>query len=443
MSVKSCEKLEKSTVALTVEVSADDFEAAIERTYKKQRGKLKVPGFRPGKAPRKMIEHVYGQGVFYEDAINDSLPDIYEAAVKEQELHVVGYPKVELKDVGPQGYTFVATVAVYPEVTLGEYKGIEVPKAEVSVSDEEVENRLKAMAERNSRIVDLDSAAENGDIVNINYKGYIDGVPFSGGEDKDVDLELGSGTFIPGFEEQLIGISAGEERDINVTFPEDYHEDLAGKPATFHVEANAVKRKEVPTLDDEFAVDVSEFDTLDELRQDVRRMITEEREEIQRRNFEDAALRKVAEGITCDVPDDMVEIEARNRVEAFARQIEAKGMPFKDYLRISGSTVEQLVEDAKESSLLQVRMDLAANAIAKAENFEATDEEVEAEYKKMTETFDADMETVKEYMTDEIVRKQVCHDKAVAFVVDNAVPVAPPTEEIADGEQDEPAGEQE
>lgn len=431
MSVKSCEKLEKSTVALTVEVSAADFEAAIERTYRKQRGKLRIPGFRPGKAPRKMIEHFYGANVFYEDAINDSFPEVYEAAVKEQDLHVVGYPQVELKEAGPQGYTIVATVAVYPEVTLGQYKGLEVPRMEVSVSDEAVENRLKAMAERNSRVVDLDRAAENGDIVNINYKGYMDGVPFDGGEDKEFDLELGSGAFIPGFEDQLVGISAGESRDINVTFPENYNEKLAGKPAAFHVEANAVKRKEVPALDDDFAVDVSEFDTLEELRQDVRRTLTEEQEEIQRRAFEDAAIRKAAEGITCDVPDAMVEEEAKRRVENFARQIEARGMDFKDYLSMGGTTVRQLLDEAAEPSREQVRIDLTAKAIADAENIEATDEEVEKEYEKMTETFNADLETVKKYVTDEVVRNQVRYDKAVALVAESAVPIAPPVEEKA------------
>ena len=230
MSVKSCEKLEKSMVALTVEVSAADFEAAVEKAYRKQRGSIRMPGFRPGKAPRKMIENMYGAGVFYEEAVNIALPDAYSGAVKESELHVVGYPQVELLEVGKEGFSFKATVAVYPEVTLGQYKGVEAPRAEVNVTGEDVDARLKEMAERDSRMVSVeDRPVENGDIVNIDFEGFLNGEPFDGGKSDSFDLEIGSGSFVPGFEEQLVGMNAGEEKDIDITFPEDYHADLAGK----------------------------------------------------------------------------------------------------------------------------------------------------------------------------------------------------------------------
>ena len=286
MSVKSCEKLEKSMVALTVEVSAGEFEAAVEKAYRKQRGSIRVPGFRPGKAPRKMIENMYGAGVFYEEAVNEALPDAYTAAVKEQELEVVGYPEVELLSVGKEGFSFKATVAVYPEVTLGQYKGVEAPKAEVSVTDEDVEGRIKEMADRNSRMVSVeDRAVAKGDIANIDFEGFLDGVPFDGGKSDSFDLEIGSGQFVPGFEDQVAGMSISEEKDINITFPEDYHADLAGKAVVFHVKVNAIKVKEIPALDDEFAKDVSEFDTLEELKKDVREKMLAEREEGAKRSF--------------------------------------------------------------------------------------------------------------------------------------------------------------
>ena len=279
MSVKSCETLEKSMVALTVEVGAADFEAAVEKAYRKQRGSIRMPGFRPGKAPRKMIERMYGEAIFYEEAVNAALPDAYGAAVKEKELQVVGYPQVELLEVGKEGFSFKATVAVYPQVTLGQYKGIEAPKAEVKVLAADVNARLKEMADRNSRMVSVERKVKKGDVANIDFEGFMDGVPFDGGKSDNFDLEIGSGQFVPGFEDQIIGMEIGEEKDLDITFPEDYHADLAGKSVVFHVKVNAVKVKETPALDDEFAKDVSEFDTLAELKKDVKAKLTEEREE--------------------------------------------------------------------------------------------------------------------------------------------------------------------
>ena len=425
MSVKNCEKLEKSMVALTVEVGAADFEAAVEKAYKKQRGQIRVPGFRPGKAPRKMIEAMFGAQVFYEEAVNIALPDAYEEAVKEQDLQVVGYPQVELLDVGKEGFSFKATVAVFPEMTLGQYKGLEAPRAEAKVTDEDVDARLKEMAERNSRMVSVDRAVEKGDIANINFEGFLDGEPFDGGKGEDHDLEIGSGSFVPGFEDQLIGMSAGEEKDIDITFPEDYHADLAGKAVVFHVKVNAVKVKEVPAIDDEFAKDVSEFDTLDELKADVRGKITAEREEAAGRAFEDILMGKVADGLTGEIPDAMVEAQAQRFVDNFRMQIQSQGLPFDKYLEMTTMDVDSLLEQAKEPAARQVKMDLAVGAIIKAEGLEATDEDVDAEYEKMAKQYGMEAEEIKKYMDAEVIREQVLREKAIRVVVDSAVAVEP------------------
>ena len=425
MSVKNCEKLEKSMVALTVEVGAADFEAAVEKAYKKQRGQIRVPGFRPGKAPRKMIEAMFGAQVFYEEAVNIALPVAYEEAVKEQDLQVVGYPQVELLDVGKEGFSFKATVAVFPEMTLGQYKGLEAPRAEAKVTDEDVDARLKEMAERNSRMVSVDRAVEKGDIANINFEGFLDGEPFDGGKGEDHDLEIGSGSFVPGFEDQLIGMKAEEERDINITFPEDYHADLAGKAVVFHVKVNAVKVKEVPAIDDEFAKDVSEFDTLDELKADVRGKITAEREEAAGRAFEDILMGKVADGLTGEIPDAMVEAQAQRFVDNFRMQIQSQGLPFDKYLEMTNMDVDSLLEQAKEPAARQVKMDLAVGAIIKAEGLEATDEDVDAEYEKMAKQYGREAEEIKKYMDAEVIREQVLREKAIRVVVDSAVAVEP------------------
>lgn len=425
MSVKNCEKLEKSMVALTVEVGAADFEAAVEKAYKKQRGQIRVPGFRPGKAPRKMIEAMFGAQVFYEEAVNIALPDAYEEAVKEQDLQVVGYPQVELLDVGKEGFSFKATVAVFPEMTLGQYKGLEAPRAEAKVTDEDVDARLKEMAERNSRMVSVDRAVEKGDIANINFEGFLDGEPFDGGKGEDHDLEIGSGSFVPGFEDQLIGMKAEEERDINITFPEDYHADLAGKAVVFHVKVNAVKVKEVPAIDDEFAKDVSEFDTLDELKADVRGKITAEREAAAGRAFEDILMGKVADGLTSEIPDAMVEAQAQRFVDNFRMQIQSQGLPFDKYLEMTKMDEDSLLEQAKEPAARQVKMDLAVGAIIKAEGLEATDEDVDAEYEKMAKQYGMEAEEIKKYMDAEVIREQVLRDKAIRVVVDSAVAVEP------------------
>ncbi len=425
MSVKNCEKREKSMVELTVEVSAADFEAAVEKAYRKQRGKINMPGFRPGKAPRKMIESMYGPEVFYEEAVNIALPDAYMNAVKEQELDVVGYPEVELLEVGKEGFSFKATVAVYPEVTLGQYKGLEAPKAEVKVMAADVNARLKEMAERNSRMVSVDRAVKKGNTANINFEGFLEGVPFEGGKGEDYDLAIGSGSFVPGFEEQLIGMKAEEEKDIDITFPEDYHADLAGKAVVFHVKVNAVKVKEVPAIDDEFAKDVSEFDTLAELKKDVKAKMITEREEAANRAFEDILMEKVAEGLTCDIPDAMVEEQAKRFTDNFKMQLQSQGLSFEQYKQMTNMDEAALLEQAKEPAARQVRMDLAVGAIIKAENIEATDADVDAEYEKMAKQYGMEVENLKKYIEAEVIREQVVRSKAIAVVVDSAVAVKP------------------
>ena len=429
MSVKSCEKLDKSKVALTIEADAAAFEAAINKAYLQQRSKISVPGFRPGKAPRKMIESMYGAEVFYEEAVNILLPDAYEAAVKEQELKVVGYPEVELESCGKDGVVFKCTVAVYPEVTLGQYKGLEAPKAEVNVTDEDVDNRLNEMADRNSRLVSVEREIQKGDTADIDFEGFDNGVAFDGGKGENFDLEIGSGSFVPGFEDQLIGMKAGEEKDIDITFPENYTPELAGKPVVFHVKVNEVKVKELPAIDDEFAKDVSEFDTLKELKADIKKKMTDERTAAAQRAFEDVLMTKVAEGIKADIPDEMIEMQAHQMLEGFKQQLASQGIPFDQYTKMTGMNEEQIIMDAKEPATNQVRMDLAIRAIIKAENLEVSDEEVENEMKSVAEKYGMDLDTVKKYLRTEDVKEQVMREKVIKVVADSATAVAPEVKE--------------
>ena len=443
MTVKSCEKLEKSQVALTIEVGAAEFEAAVEKAYQKMRRKINVPGFRPGKAPRKMIERMYGAEVFFEEAINIAFPEAYEAAVEQEKLQVVGYPAVEMVgEVTKDGFTFKATAPVYPEVTLGEYKGLKAEKPEVKVTAADVDERLKTLADRNTRLVSVDREAKSGDTAVIDFEGFKDGVPFEGGKGTNHSLELGSGSFVPGFEDQVIGMKAGEEKDIDITFPENYHADLAGKSVVFKVKVHEVKEKEVPEMDDEFAKDVSEFDTLKELKADLKKKITEERQKDADRAFEENLMNQVAENITADIPDVMVENQARQYLDNFKAQI-SRQFPYEEYKKMTGMDDEKLLADAREPALRQVKMDLAVAAIIKAENIEASDEDVEAEYKKMAEQFGMDVDMVKKYLVKEQVQDQLLSQKAVAVVVDSATAEKPKKaakkEETAEGEEKKPA----
>ena len=437
MTVKSCEKLEKSRVALTIETSAEEFEAAVNKAYLKMRGKINVPGFRVGKAPRKIIEKMYGAEVFYEEAVNIILPDAYEAAVKEQELEVVGYPQVELESCTKDGVVFKCTVAVYPEVKLGQYKGLEAPKAEVKVVAADVNARLKEMADRNSRLVSVERAVKKGDTADIDFEGFDNGVAFDGGKGENFDLEIGSGSFVPGFEDQLIGMKAGEEKDLDLTFPENYPPELAGKPVVFHVKVNEVKEKQVPAIDDEFAKDVSEFDTLKDLKADIKKKLTAERTESAQRAFEDVLMAKVAEGIEADIPEEMVELQAERMMEQFKQQLASQGIPFDQYLKMTNTAEADFRKQAQGPAADQVKMDLAVEAIIKAEGLEASDEDVESEMKSVAEKYGMDLDTVKKYLRPEDVKEQVIREKVVKLVADSAVAVAPAEEKAeleAEGE---------
>ena len=437
MTVKSCEKLEKSRVAPTIETSAEEFEAAVNKAYLKMRGKINVPGFRVGKAPRKIIEKMYGAEVFYEEAVNIILPDAYEAAVKEQELEVVGYPQVELESCTKDGVVFKCTVAVYPEVKLGQYKGLEAPKAEVKVVAADVNARLKEMADRNSRLVSVERAVKKGDTADIDFEGFDNGVAFDGGKGENFDLEIGSGSFVPGFEDQLIGMKAGEEKDIDITFPENYTPELAGKPVVFHVKVNEVKEKQVPAIDDEFAKDVSEFDTLKDLKADIKKKLTAERTESAQRAFEDVLMAKVAEGIEADIPEEMVELQAERMMEQFKQQLASQGIPFDQYLKMTNTAEADFRKQAQGPAADQVKMDLAVEAIIKAEGLEASDEDVESEMKSVAEKYGMDLDAVKKYLRPEDVKEQVIREKVVKLVADSAVAVAPAEEKAeleAEGE---------
>ena len=430
MILKSCEKLEKSEAKLTIQVEAAEFEAAVEKAYLKERKKIRLPGFRPGKAPRKMIENAYGEGVFYEDAVESSWAPAFMQAVEQENLHFVGDPKIDLEDkITKDGYTFTAVVALYPEVTLGQYKGLSATRPVVTVTDEDVDKRLQELADRNSRLVSVDREAKDGDTAVIDFEGFKDGVPFDGGKGENFDLEIGSGSFVPGFEDQLVGMKAGEEKDIDITFPENYTPELAGKPVVFHVKVNEVKHKEVPAIDDEFAKDVSEFDTLDELKADTRKKLVEDREAAAQRAFEDALMQKVADGIQADIPDEMVDVQAQQMMENFQQQLAAQGIPFDQYLKMTNTTEDDFKKQAHEPALQQVRMDLAVAALVKAEEIEATAEEIEAEMKSVADKYGMDLDTIKKYLPEADVREQVLRSKAIKAVADAAVAVAPVVEE--------------
>ncbi|MCR5825137.1 MAG: trigger factor [Oscillospiraceae bacterium] len=436
MTVKNVEKLEKSRVALEVAVDAEEFEAAVAKAYVKMRGKINVPGFRPGKAPRKMIEKLYGPEVFYSEAVDASFPEAYEKAVVAENLNTIGYPEVEMVgDVSAEGYTFKATVAVYPEVKLGAYKGVSAVKDEVVVSDDDVTGRLNDMAERNARLVSVEREAQLGDTAVIDYEGFLDGVPFEGGKGEDHQLVLGSGSFVPGFEDQVVGMKAGEEKDIDITFPEDYTAELAGKAVVFHVKCKEVKFKELPALDDEFAKDVSEFDTIDELRADTRKQIEDERKKSVDVAFENALMEKVGEGIEADIPEILIEEQCRRFLDEFKSRLAAQGIPYEQYAKMTNMDEAKFMADGRDTAIKQVRMDLAVAKIIEEEKLEASEEEIAAEYKRVGESYGMDVETVKKYLSEGDIRSSVLNGKVISLVVDNAVVEEKPAEEDKPAEQ--------
>ena len=429
MTVKSCEKLEKSRVALTIETSAEEFEAAVNKAYLKMRGKINVPGFRVGKAPRKIIEKMYGAEVFYEEAVNIILPDAYEAAVKEQELNVVGYPEVELESCTKDGVVFKCTVAIYPEVKLGQYKGLEAPKAEVKVAAADVNARLKEMADRNSRLVSVDRAVKKGDTADIDFEGFDNGKAFDGGKGENFDLEIGSGSFVPGFEDQLIGMKAGEEKDIDITFPENYHEDLAGKAVVFHVKVNKVTETIVPAQDDDFARDVSEFDSLEELKNDIRAKALNNAQKQIDNAFENACIEKAAENTTVDMPSALVDNELDVQMERFAYQLQMSGYSMDQYAKMMGGDVNSMRNAFRPAAEKQARITVTLNKIVEAENITVSDEEVEAEYADLAKQYELELDKVKSMVPAEEITDSLKSKKAIRIIVDSAKAVAPAAKE--------------
>ncbi|MBQ9120005.1 MAG: trigger factor [Lachnospiraceae bacterium] len=420
------EDLGKNMVKLTIEATAEDFEKALEKAYQKNKGKINVQGFRKGKAPRAIVEKMYGAGIFYEDAANEIIPDAYEAAAKESGLDIVSRPEIDVTQIEKgQAFIFTAEVAVKPEVTLGEYKGIEVAKAEIEVTEDEVNAEIDRAREQNSRMVTVeDRAVADGDMTTIDFEGFVDGVAFEGGKGTDYPLTIGSHSFIDTFEEQLIGKNIGEECEVNVTFPEEYHAaELAGKPAMFKVTVKAIKVKELPELDDDFAQDVSEFDTLAEYKEDVKKNLTERKEKEAKSAKEETVVEKIIENATMDIPQPMVETQKRQMAEEFAQRLQMQGLGLEQYFQFTGMDANKFMETLEPQALKRIQSRLVLEAVVKAENITVSDEEVEAEMQKMADAYKMELDKVKELIGEE-ERKSLSQDiavqKAVDFVVDQA-----------------------
>lgn len=433
MNVKSVEK-ENGKAKVVVEIDKAEFEQALNKAYAKCRKDIMLPGFRKGKAPRKMVESMYGATVFYEDAVNEIFPDIYTKAIVEQELKAVGSPSVSNMGTPDEGgVVLTIETELYPEVTLGQYKGLEVPKREVKVEESEVDAEVNRMAERNARIETVDRAAANGDTVVIDFEGFVDDQPFQGGKAEDYSLTLGSGSFIPGFEDALVGAVAGEERDVNVTFPEDYSaKELAGKPAVFKCKVHEVKESIKPELDDEFAKDVSEFDTLDALKDDIRTRFTKSRTEQNERAFESAAVQMAAANMTCNIPACMIDEQVDHQIEQFAYQLQSQGMKMEDYVKMVGGDLSSLRASMRPMAEQTVRSDILLSEIAHAENLEVTDEEVEEELKKLAEQYQMELDKVKAAVDTAAVKSDLMGRKAAKLITDSAVAVAPTEEKKED-----------
>ena len=414
------EKLEKNMAKLTIEASAEDFEKAIQKVYLKARGKINIPGFRKGKAPRKLIEKMYGTGVFYEDAANDLIPTAYAEALKDCDLEIVSRPEINVTQIkAGKPFIFTAEVAVKPEVTLGEYKGVEVEKSDVEVTEEDINKEVDKERENNSRTIDVDDrAVESGDIIKLDFDGSVDGVPFEGGKAENYTLTIGSGSFIPGFEDQLIGTKIGEEKDVTVTFPEDYHEkSLAGKEAVFKCKVNAISVKELPEADDEFASEVSEFETLAEYKEDIKKKLTEKKEKAARAKKEAQAIEKAVENATMEIPDAMIDTQVQSMMEDFARRMQSQGLSLEQYFQFTGMDVKKMHDQMKPEALKRIQNSLVLEAVAKAENIEISDEKVDEEIAKMAEAYKMEVEKLKD-LIGESEKDQMKKDLAVQAAAD-------------------------
>ena len=420
------EKMEKNMAKLTIEVSAEDVEKAMQSAYQKAKGRISIPGFRKGKAPRKMIEQMYGKGVFLEDAVNALIPEHYSKALGECELEIVSQPKIDLVQTEPgKALIFTAEVAVKPEVTLGEYKGVEVPKSEIEVTDEEVDAEVKKEQEKNSRTINVeDRAAQLNDIVTIDFEGSVDGVPFDGGQATEYPLTLGSNTFIPGFEDQLVGAKVGDDVDVKVTFPEEYQaKKLPGKEAIFKCAVKKIEAKELPELDDDFAKDVSEFDTLAEYKEHVKTNLVEKKENEAKHAKEDAAVDKIIENAQMDIPEAMLETQCRQMLDDFSRRMQSQGLSMDQYFQFTGMTAEKMMEDMKPQALKRIQTRLVLEKVAEVENIQPTEEEVNEEISKMAEAYKMEADKLKELLGErelEQMKKDMAVQKAVTLVADAA-----------------------
>ena len=430
------EKLEKNMAKLTIEVSAEDLDKAMEKAYQKQKSRISLPGFRKGKAPRKMIESMYGKGVFMEDAVNSLVPQEYTKALGECDLEIVSQPEINVTQMEPgKALIFTADVAVKPEVTLGDYKGVEVPKSEIAVTDEEVDAEVKKEQDKNARTVAVeDRAAANGDITTIDFEGFVDGVAFEGGKGTDYALTLGSGTFIPGFEDQLVGANTGDHVEVKVTFPEEYQaKELAGKEAVFQCDVKKIETKEVPELDDEFAKDVSEFDTLAEYKEDVKKKLTEKKEKEARTAKENAAVDKAIENAQMDIPELMTKTECRQMMDDFSRRMQQQGLSMEQYFQFTGQSMDKMMEDMKPQALKRIQTRLVLEKVAEAENIQPSEEEITEEIQKMADAYKMEADKIREAIGEsglEQMKKDMAVQKAVTVIADEAVEV----EKSADAE---------
>ena len=423
------EKLEKNMAKLTIEVSADELEKAIQAAYLKQKNRINIPGFRKGKAPRAMIEKMYGAGIFYEDAANALIPNAYSEALAECEETIVSQPSIDVVQLEKgKPFIFTAEVALKPEVTLGEYKGLEVPKSELEVTEEEVAGELRKEQESNSRTIDVDDrAVADGDKVTLDFEGFVDGEAFDGGKGTDYPLTIGSGAFIPGFEEQLVGVEIGKETEVNVTFPENYQaENLAGKPAVFKCTVKKIEVKELPELDDEFAKDVSEFDTLEEYKADIKKNLEEKKADAAKRAKEDAAVDAAIEKASMEIPDAMLDTLVSNMIEDFARRIQSQGLTMEQYLQFTGMTPAALQEQMKPQALKRIQSRLVLEKIAEVENIQISDEKLDEEIAQMAEMYKMEVEKLKEVLGDaekEQMKKDLAVQEAVTLIAEAAVEV--------------------
>ena len=421
------EKLEKNMGKLTIEVSADALEKALQSAYNRQKSKISIPGFRKGKVPRQMVEKMYGAEIFYDDAANALLPKAYSEAYDECGLDIVSQPKIDIVQIEKgKPFIFTAEVATKPEVTLGEYKGLKVDKVSNRVTQKEIDAKLQEEAEKNARTITVeDRPVQDGDEVILDFEGFVDGEAFEGGKGENYPLTIGSGSFIPGFEEQLIGVESGKETEVNVTFPEDYHaEDLKGRAAVFKCTIHEIKAKELPEIDDEFAAEVSEFDTLDEYKADIKAKIKEQKEKEGKSKQEDQAVEQAIANASMEIPDAMIDTQARQMLDDFSQRMAQQGLTIEQYYQFTGSSAEKMMEDLKPQAVKRIQTRLVLEAIAKAENIEISDEKLDEEIAKMAEAYKMEADKLKEYM-GEAEKKQMKEDmavqEAVTFLVENAV----------------------